>query len=325
MKDKIKTMQLVLAISVLLTGIKFFAYYITHSNSILTDALESIVNLLTGAFALFSLYYASKPKDEDHPYGHGKIEHLSAGFEGGMIVLAGSAMIYEGINALIKKPEIHEADKGIYLTVIAGAVNLFLGRYLVRKGKKEHSPALQGEGKHLMSDAWSSVAIVVSLTLVYFTKWYYVDYIVSILMGIYILLEGFKTLRDSVNDLLDKADFEKINHLIDLLNKNRKTEWIDVHNLRVLKYGETLHVDCHITLPWYQSLEESHTQVDSVEQLIKKDFDRDIEFFIHADPCVPPTSCSVCQITDCKQRQSAFQKKIEWNIDNLLPDTKHKA
>ncbi len=318
-------MQLVLAISVLLTGIKFFAYYITHSNSILTDALESIVNLMTGAFALFSLYYASRPKDEDHPYGHGKIEHLSSGFEGGMIVLAGSAMIYEGINALIVKPEIHEADKGIYLIVIAGAVNLFLGRYLVNKGEKEHSPALQGEGKHLMSDAWSSVAIVVSLTLVYFTKWYYVDYIVSILMGIYILLEGFKTLRDSVNDLLDKADFEKINHLIDLLNKNRKTEWIDVHNLRVLKYGETLHVDCHITLPWYQSLEESHSQVDSVEQLIKKDFDREIEFFIHADPCVPPTSCSVCQIGNCKERKADFVKKVEWKIDNLLPDTKHKA
>lgn len=325
MKGKIRTMQIVLAISVLLTGIKFFAYYITHSNSILTDALESIVNLLTGAFALFSLYYASKPKDADHPYGHGKIEHLSEGFEGGMIVLAGSAMIYEGINAMIKKPEIHEADKGIYLTVVAGAINLFLGRYLVSKGKKEHSPALQGEGKHLMSDAWSSVAIVVSLTLVYFTKWYFIDYIVSVLMGVYILLEGFKTLRDSVNDLLDKADFEKINHLIDLLNKNRKAEWIDVHNLRVLKYGETLHVDCHITLPWYQTLEESHKQVDSVEQLIKKDFEREIEFFIHADPCVPPTSCSVCQITDCKQRQAAFQKKIEWNIDNLLPDTKHKV
>lgn len=318
-------MQLVLAISILLTGIKFFAYYLTHSNSILTDALESIVNLMTGAFALFSLYYAAKPKDEDHPYGHGKIEHLSAGFEGGMIVLAGSAMIFEGVSAFFDKPEIHEADTGIYLTVIAGAINFFLGRFLVIKGKKEHSPALSGEGKHLMSDAWSSVAIVVSLTLVYFTKFYQIDYAVSVLMGIYILFEGFKTLRDSINDLLDKADFEKINHLIDLMNKNRKEAWIDIHNLRVLKYGDMLHVDCHITLPWYQSLEDSHSQVDSVEQLIKKDFEREIEFFIHADPCVPPASCSVCQITACKQRQSVFQKKIEWNIDNLLPDTKHKA
>lgn len=318
-------MQVVLTISIVLTGIKFFAYYLTHSNSILTDALESIVNLLTGAFALFSLYYASRPKDEDHPYGHGKIEHLSAGFEGGMIVLAGSAMIYEGITAFIEKPEIHKVDLGIYLTLFAGSINFFLGKFLVNKGKQDHSPALQGEGKHLMSDAWSSIAIIVSLTLVYFTEWYVVDYAVSILMGIYILLEGFKTLRDSVNDLLDKADFEKINHLINLLNKNRKTEWIDVHNLRVLKYGETLHVDCHITLPWYQSLEESHAQVDSVEQLIKKDFDREIEFFIHADPCVSPSSCSVCQITDCKHRQRDFKKKIDWNIDNLLPDTKHKA
>lgn len=318
-------MQLVLAISVVLTGIKFFAYYITHSNSILTDALESIVNLLTGTFALFSLYYASKPKDEDHPYGHGKIEHLSAGFEGGMIVLAGSAMIFEGISAFFKKPEIHQVDLGIYLTVLTGAVNYFLGSFLVKKGKKEHSPALKGEGKHLMSDAWSSVAIVVSLTLVYFTHYYFVDYAMSILMGIYILWEGFKTLRDSINDLLDKADFEKINHLIDLLNKNRRVEWVDMHNLRVLKYGDMLHVDAHITLPWFHSLEESHEQVDSVEKLIKKDFEREIEFFIHADPCVPPISCSVCQIADCKHRKSDFIKKVDWNIDNLLPDTKHKA
>ena len=187
MKKKIRIMQVVLAVSILLTAIKFFAYYLTHSNSVLTDALESIVNVLTGAFALFSLYYAAKPKDEDHPYGHGKIEHLSAGFEGGMIVLAGSAMIYEGISAFFDKPEIHQADTGIYLTILAGAVNFFLGKYLVAKGKKEHSPALSGEGKHLMSDAWSSIAIVVSLTLVYFTKLFVIDYAMSILMGIYIL------------------------------------------------------------------------------------------------------------------------------------------
>lgn len=325
MKNKIKLMQWVLVISVLLTGVKFFAYYITHSNSILTDALESIVNLLTGAFALFSLYYASKPKDEDHPYGHGKIEHLSAGFEGGMIVLAGSAMIFEGISAFFKKPEIHQADMGIYLTVAAGTVNYFLGKFLLKKGKAEHSPALQGEGKHLMSDAWSSIAIVLSLTLVYFTNLYVIDYAMSIIMGIYILWEGFKTLRDSINDLLDKADFEKINHVIDLLNKNRRIEWVDMHNLRVLKYGDMLHVDAHITLPWYQSLEESHEQVDSVEKLIKKDFDREIEFFIHADPCVPPISCSVCQISNCKERKADFVRKIDWKMDNLLPDAKHRA
>ena len=102
--NKIKLMQWVLLISVVLTAVKFYAYILTHSSSILTDAIESIVNVLTGAFALFSLYYAAKPKDEDHPYGHGKIEQLSAGFEGGMIVLAGLAMIIKGSLAFFEKP-----------------------------------------------------------------------------------------------------------------------------------------------------------------------------------------------------------------------------
>ena len=177
-------------------------------------------------------------------------------------------MIIKGAMAFFEKPEIHETQFGIYLTVFAGAVNFILGKYLQNKGKHQHSPALTGEGKHLMSDALSSIAIVVSLTLVYFTNIFSIDYAVSILMGAFILWEGFKVLRISVNDLLDKADFERIDQVIELLNKNRKDEWIDIHNLRVLKYGDTLHVDCHITLPWYQTLEESHNQVDLVEKLI---------------------------------------------------------
>jgi len=322
-KEKTNLIKLVLLVSFLLMGVKFFAWHITNSNAILTDAMESIVNVLTGSFALFSLYYAAKPKDDDHPYGHGKIEQLSAGFEGGMILLAGLAMIIKGITAFFHKDQVKEIDWGIYLTVFAGGVNFIFGKYLQYKGRTKNSPTLFAEGKHLMSDAVSSIGIIIGLGLVYFTNIMWIDYAVSILLGIYIMSEGIKVLRTSVDDLLDKADLERIEHLIELLNKNRREKWIDIHNLRVLKYGDTLHVDCHMTLPWYDSLEDSHAQVSLVENLIRTDADREVEFFIHSDPCVPPQSCTVCQISSCAVRKHAFIKRLEWNVKNLLPNEKH--
>ncbi len=315
-------MQLVLTASVVLLGIKFYTYFLTHSNAILTDALESVVNVVAGSFALYSMYYALRPKDEDHPYGHGKIEFLSAGFEGGMITLAGIAMIIKGAVAFFRKDEVHDADVGAYFSAFTGLINYFLGSYLIRNGKKFNSALMIADGKHLISDTLSSIGLVVGLVLIYFTKINWIDYVLTIGFGGFIAYTGFKLVNESIINLLDKADYGKLNHLIDLLNKNRRPKWIDMHNLRVLKYGSHLHVDCHITLPWYDSLEDSHNEVSQVEKLVKENMEQEIEFFIHADPCLP-ISCPVCIIKDCAYRKSTFVKKLEWNIENLLPDKKH--
>jgi cation diffusion facilitator family transporter len=315
-------MQLVLVASVLLLCIKFFTYFLTHSNAILTDALESVVNVVAGSFALYSMYYALKPKDEDHPYGHGKIEFLSAGFEGGMIMLAGVAMIIKGIVAFFHKDEIQSADIGAYLSAFTGLVNYFLGSYLIKKGKKYNSALMTADGKHLVSDTMSSIGLVVGLIIIYFTKINWIDYVLTIGFGAFIAYTGFKLVSESVTNLLDKADHGKLTHLIDVLNKNRRPKWIDMHNLRVLKYGSHIHVDCHITLPWYDSLEDSHTEVSLVEKLVKENTTQEMEFFIHADPCLP-ISCPVCIVKDCAYRKATFVKKLEWNVDNMLPDKKH--
>src|ERR1035437_3087028 len=273
---KIKTMQLVLAASVVLLVIKFFAYFLTHSNAILTDALESVVNVVAGSFALYSMYYALKPKDEDHPYGHGKIEFLSAGFGGGMITLAGIAMIIKGVVAFFRKDEMHDADIGAYLSAFTGLINYFLGSYLIRKGKKYNSALMTADGKHLVSDTMSSIGLVIGLVIIYFTKIIWIDYVLTIAFGGFIAYTGFKLVNESITNLLDKADYGKLNHLIDLLNKNRRPKWIDMHNLRVLKYGSHLHVDSHITLPWYEKLEDSHIEVTAVENLIKEKLEGEV-------------------------------------------------
>ncbi len=321
-QSKIKTMRVVLVIGTLLMLVKFFAYYITNSNAILTDAIESIVNVLAGSFALYSLYYAAKPKDEDHPYGHGKIEYLSAGFEGGMILLAGVSMILKGILAFFEQEEINNVGLGITLSLFSGIVNYILSRVLISKGTKYNSTTMIADGKHLLTDTWSSLGLVVSLILIYFTHLIWIDYVMAILLGVLITYTGIHLIKESIFNLLDKADYKKIEHLITILNTKRKESWIDIHNLRVLKYGSLVHVDCHITLPWYYSLEEAHSEVDAVEKLVEKEFNHAIEFFIHADPCLPK-SCSVCQVKNCQQRKNPFEVKLEWTLKNVLPDAKH--
>lgn len=323
-KIKIKTMKLVLTTSFILMVLKFFAYFITNSSAILTDAIESIVNILAGSFALYSLYYAAKPKDEDHPYGHGKIEFLSTGVEGGMVTLAGAAMFIKGIFAFLNPHELQNLDIGLGISVFSGIVNYFLARLLIKKGTKFHSSTLIADGKHLLTDTWSSVGLVIGLIVIYFTQLYWIDSLITVGLGAVIVYTGINLVKESIFNLLDKADYVKIEHLISVLNSKRNPSWIDIHNLRVVKYGSVVHVDCHMTLPWYYTLEESHKEVDDLDKLATTEFSHEIEFFIHADPCLPK-SCSICEMKDCTVRKNDFVKRLEWNMSNVLPDTKHTA
>ncbi|MBI3518507.1 MAG: cation transporter [Bacteroidetes bacterium] len=315
-------MKLTLIVGCLLMGLKFLAYYLTQSSAILTDAIESIVNILAGSFALYSLYYAAKPKDEDHPYGHGKIEFLSSGVEGGMVTLAGIAMTIKGVLAFFNPHSLQNIDIGLGISLFSGIVNLIMARVLIKKGTALHSSTMVADGKHLLTDTWSSAGLVIGLVIIYFTDLFWIDYVITVGLGIFIVITGFKLIQESVFNLLDKADYGKIEHLIAVLNTKRNPSWIDIHNLRVVKYGSVVHVDCHMTLPWYYTLEESHKEVDDLDKLATKEFSHEIEFFIHADPCLPK-SCSICEMPDCKVRKNDFIRRLEWNMSNVLPDTKH--
>ncbi len=321
-QHKINAMKLVLLMGIVLMSLKFFAYFVTHSNAILTDAIESIVNVLAGSFALYSLYYAAKPKDEDHPYGHGKIEFFSSGVEGGMVTLAGIAMSVKGVLAFFNPLPLENLSIGLIISVFTGAINFFLAKMLIKKGNNLHSPTMIADGTHLLTDTWSSVGLVVGLLIIYFTNLFWIDYVITVGLGLFITYTGFQLIKDAVFNLLDKTDYVKIEHLISVLDANRKPSWIDIHNLRVVKYGSVVHVDCHMTLPWYYTLEESHHEVDALGKLATSVLNYEIEFFIHADPCLPK-SCSICEIYDCNVRKQAFVKKVTWQTNNVLPDVKH--
>ena len=263
-KFKIRTMIAILVAGIVLMIVKFAAYFITHSNAILTDALESIINVVAGSFAVYSLYYSSQPKDSNHPYGHGKIEYVSSGLEGSLIIISGIAIVVKSIHTVFNPAPLHALDMGLLLTVFAGAANLLMGAYLVKQGKATTSAVMLADGKHLLADTISSAGIVLGLLIIYFTKLYWLDNLVAILAGCYIGYMGFKLLKESVTHLLDEADYVKLNSLIAILNNSRREKWIDMHNLRVLKYGTHLHMDAHITLPWYDDLEKSHQEVTRV-------------------------------------------------------------
>ncbi|MEW6468771.1 MAG: cation diffusion facilitator family transporter [Bacteroidota bacterium] len=324
-RDRVKTraLQIVLAAGILLMAVKFAAYFITHSVAVLSDALESIINVAAGGFALYSIYYSLRPRDLDHPYGHGKIENLSAGFEGGLILVAGLGIIVKAIYSFFYPPELEKLDMGLLLAGFAGLCNFIMGAYLVRNGKKYHSMVLIADGKHLISDTVSSIGLLAGLALIWLTGLYWIDNVVALIFGGAILYTGIKLIREAVSGLLDKADVDLLQRLIEVLNKHRRDAWIDIHNLRVIKYGSGLHVDAHLTLPWYFSLEQAHREINMMERLVRTELGDEIEFFIHADPC-PPASCPLCLVAGCAHRKHDFVKKIEWELQNLLPDTKHR-
>jgi cation diffusion facilitator family transporter len=312
----------VLAIGAVLMGIKFVAWRITHSNTILSDALESIVNVVAGAFALYSLVLAAKPRDREHPYGHGKVEFISAGIEGILVVLAGVLIIWRAVQALLEHQQLHDLDTGIILTGAAGAINLIMGLSLQRRGKKARSITMEASGAHLLSDAWSTVAMLVGLVLIRLTELLWLDQLFAILFALYIIVTGLRIFRRSVAGIMDEADVETASTVIELLEKHRRPQWVDIHNFRIIKYGSVLHIDCHATLPWYYSLEDAHAEISAMERLVNERHEQDLELFIHMDPCIP-SSCGICQLESCPQRKAPFRERITWDPNTVLANAKH--
>lgn len=322
---RFKTLLSVLLFSIIIMVLKFIAWKLTGSNAILSDAFESIVNVVAGSFAAFSIYYSSQPKDENHPYGHGKMEFVAAGFEGGLVLIASFFMLYKAVHGFFYPTKIESLDIGLAITLIAGGLNFFLGKLLVSKSREENSLILKAEGTHLLTDTWSSVALAAGLLIIHFTGLFWLDNALAFLFGLFILKEGFGIFRESLNHLLDEADYHQLQKLVDAMQHSRKDEWIDIHNLRIIKYGSRLHVDAHLTLPWYNNLEKSHQQVSDLENLMKEKIGENVEFFIHTDPCIPEFSCHVCKIKNCAERKTPFVREVEWNLKNLLPDAKHRV
>ncbi len=320
--DSRKILIISLIISIILSSIKFSAWILTNSTAIYSDALESIINIAAGSFALFSIHLAAKPKDINHPYGHGKIEFFSSGFEGGLIIIAGFAILFKAFWSMIHPVIIQNLSLGVLLIAFTGIINFITGYYLIDTAKKTNSVTLQADGKHLISDAISSIAIVLGLVIIKFTSYTIIDSIISIAAGLFILYQGIMLLRKSVAGLMDETDLPLLSKIINAIKLERRDEWIDVHNLRIQKYGSTIHMDCHITLPYYLELSEVHQQISVLEEVINNE-NTEAEFFIHTDPCIP-ICCQYCRMKKCAVRQFSKIMDIEWNTENMVKNEKHR-
>jgi len=317
-----KIILLALITGIILMIAKFGAYLLTASNFILTDAAESIVNVLASSFAFYSIYLASLPRDENHPYGHGKVEFFSVFIEGALISMAGLGILIKSTYNIFYPHPIHDLLAGVYIIGITGVVNGCLGYYMKRQGKVLKSITIEADGRHLITDMVTSIGLVAGLLLIYFTRIDLLDSILSILVGMYILYVGYKLLRKSVSGLMDEADFELVKEILSILNDQRREEWIDLHNFRAQKYGNELHIDCHITLPNYFDLNKVHEEVKLVDQLVNKAASVTTEFFIHADPCLP-YCCHYCNMQNCPIRSEAKTTDITWTMENITRNKKH--
>ena len=302
--------------------VKFAAYLLTSSNAILTDAMESIVNVVASGFAFYSIHLAARPKDQNHPYGHGKVEFFSVFLEGGLIFIAGVLILGKAFYSIFFPDNITNLISGMGLVAFTGLINFILGTYMVKQSKTLNSLTLLADGKHLQTDAYSTVGLVVGLFLMYVTGLWWIDIVLSIGLGTYILYSGYKLLRKSIAGLMDESDTKLVGQVARILQKYRQDDWIDVHNLRVQRYGHELHIDCHVTLPNYYDLNKVHDEVSAIDALMNKHLHADTELFIHADPCVS-ACCQYCRVKDCPIRSEAQTKDVVWDSEIISKNEKH--
>lgn len=320
MKQRLVLLSFVLSVAIM--AAKFYVYYLSGSTTLLTDALESIINVVAACFAYYSIYLASLPKDLNHPYGHGKIEFFASGLEGVLILLASAYIFLHASQHLYTSPELKNLDLGMAVSFISAAINGLLGYYLVQNGRSSYSPALIADGKHLRLDAYNGILVVIALGITHFTHWYWMDSVASFLFAAFMCWQGIYLIRESVAALMDETNPALFKKVTTWIVSHKKAEWIDLHNLRVQQYGGDLHIDCHLTLPRYWDLSQTHEVIHGFETMLGEMQDTHIEIFVHADPCLDEC-CNHCMISDCPIRKEAFTKKIEWNQMNLALNQKH--
>lgn len=321
-QENIRVQWFIVAVAIILFIIKMLAWYLTNSVAVLTDGLESIVNVISGFIGLYSLYLSAKPKDSNHPYGHGKVEFISAGIEGTLITIAGLLIVFEAIQSFINPEPLQSLDLGIILIGISAVINYGFGYWAHKTGEKNDSLALQASGRHLQTDTYTTIGIISGLVLIRFTNILWLDGAVAIVFALIIMQTGYRILRKAVAGIMDESDEDLLEELVAFLQENRNPKWIDIHNLRIIKYGRILHVDCHLTLPWYLTVKEAHAELDKIEELIAKKFGDRIEIFIHTDYCME-FSCRLCRVKNCKVRQHPFEEEIIWTVENVASDGKH--
>lgn len=308
------SMTVVVALGLFL--IKLFAFQITGSQAIFSEAMESIVNVVAALITFVVIYYAAKPADKDHPYGHGKVEFISAAIEGTMIAFAAFLIMIEAVQALYKSSDLQSLDFGLGLLALTGVVNLVMGFYLKRVGKKKNSAALQASAAHLMADFWTSAGVILGLSLVFISGIDWIDRVIAIIVGLHLIREAYDLIRKSLGGLLDEEETGLLKHINRIINDNGRTGIIQVHHLRVMRSGNYHHIDAHIVVPEFWSVEHAHDETLAYERQLFDLYEYSGEFHFHIDPC-RRLYCEFCDLKECPVRQEPFKARRQMSIEEL--------
>jgi len=305
-----------LAVAFAVLAGKLAVYVITGSVAVYADALESIVNVAAAILLVTSLRIASQPADRQHRYGHGKIEYFSAGIEGGLIVVAATLIAIEAIGDLVRGAQLDPSTDGLVLLTLVSGFNWALSWHLIRVGRRTGSPALVADGVHVRTDVVTSAAVVVGLVGVRLTGWTVLDPIVALLAAANILREGWGLLQSATSGLMNAAPMDRVEPLIDALESARRPSWIDVHDLRAFESGSILHLDLHLTVPRYLSIESAHAEHDAVGAALRAGGDA-VDALVHFDPC-EPGHCDQCAMEACPIRTSENRGRPRLTLDRVF-------
>ena len=263
---------------------KWYAYLLTGSAAILSDAAESVVHVFAVGFAAYSLWLSFKPADSTHPYGHDRISFFSAGVEGTLIILAAAIIIYEAVTKWLAGLQLQNLGEGTLFVAGAGAINAILGIYLVWQGKRHNSIVLVANGKHVLTDSWTSLGVVGGLLLVLWTDWLPFDPILAILVALNILWSGGKLVRQSIGGLMDEGDPHIDSMIRSLLDRETSSRHLDYHECRHRNAGNTLWIEFHLLFPRGTAISKAHWQATEIEAALKIALPRHVNITTHLEP-----------------------------------------
>lgn len=264
-------------------ALKWSAYLLTGSIAIFSDAMETIVHIAAVGFAWYSLRITYLPADEDHHFGHDKITFFSAGLEGALIILAAIIIIQTSIDKLITGVTLEQIGFGMALTATAAAINTMLGLYLVKTGKNNKSLIIEANGRHILTDAWTSAGAIAGLLLAYLTGSYWIDPLMALFFGANIIFEGGKLIRRSIQGLMDKTDPGLFTSVQDILSIQCSLLGITYHRLRLRMSGNIVYIDFHLQFPDETTIESAHLQATQIEQSIQQQVAHPCDIVTHLE------------------------------------------
>ena len=279
-----KFAYLSIAAAIATIGLKFFAYTLTGSMGLLSDALESCVNLIAAIVALIMIHISEKPADEGHEFGHTKAEYFSSAIEGGLILVAAFSIIWSAAPKLLTPQPIENVGLGLGISLSASLINLGVAFVLIKNGKQRKSLLLEADGKHLMTDVWTSVGVIAAIGLVKLTGWLILDPIIAIAVALNIIWTGFQLLKRSANGLMDASineeELKKVTHYLDGL----KTNEIDYHSLMSRQAGQRKFISLHLLVPGEWSVQQGHDYAENIEETIEDMFTELVTVSTHIEP-----------------------------------------